>query len=107
MYQLGWEKHLFWSQTPPIYPNILHNIVTLVAKHQILDRKINTTPPKKLMYRKWSVVGSYAEGLEAVAELPLPSRTVASLVGQCKLDPSLKATCFKPLNLRVHTVLST
>ena len=28
-------------------------------------------------------------------------------VGQCKLDPSLKATCFQPLNLRVHTVLST
>ena len=26
---------------------------------------------------------------------------------QCKLDPSLKATCFQPLNLRVHTVLST
>ena len=28
-------------------------------------------------------------------------------VGRCKLDPSLKATCFQPLNLRVHTVLST
>ena len=87
-----------------MYPNILHTIVTLVAKHQILDKNKYY---KKLMYRKWSIVGSYAEGLEAVEELPLPSRTVASLVGQCKLDPSLKATCFKPLNLRVHTVLST
>ena len=28
-------------------------------------------------------------------------------VGRCKLDPSLKATCFQSLNLRVHTVLST
>ena len=27
-------------------------------------------------------------------------------VGRCKLDPSLKATCFQPLNVRVHTVLS-
>ena len=25
----------------------------------------------------------------------------------CKLDPDLKATCFQPLNMRVHTVLST
>ena len=31
----------------------------------------------------------------------------ADTVGRCKLDPSLKATCFQPLNLRVHTVLST
>ena len=29
------------------------------------------------------------------------------LVERCKLDPSLKATCFQPLNLRVHSVLST
>ena len=29
------------------------------------------------------------------------------VVRRCKLDPSLKATCFQPLNLRVHTVLST
>ena len=29
------------------------------------------------------------------------------MVGRCKLDPSLKATCFQTLNLRVHTVLST
>ena len=28
-------------------------------------------------------------------------------VGRCQLDPSLKATCFQPLKLRVHTVLST
>ena len=28
-------------------------------------------------------------------------------VGRCKLDPSLKATWFQPLNLRVHPVLST
>ena len=28
-------------------------------------------------------------------------------VGMCTLDPSLKATCFQPLKLRVHTVLST
>ena len=28
-------------------------------------------------------------------------------VRRCKLDPSLKVTCFQPLNLRVHTVLST
>ena len=25
-------------------------------------------------------------------------------VGRCKLDPSLKVTCFQTLNLRVHTV---
>ena len=30
-----------------------------------------------------------------------------NMVGRCKLDPSLKATCFQPLNLRVHKVLST
>ena len=30
-----------------------------------------------------------------------------SPVGRCKLDPSLKATCFQPLNLRVHILLST
>ena len=28
-------------------------------------------------------------------------------IGRCKLDPSLKATCFQPSNLIVHTVLST
>ena len=28
-------------------------------------------------------------------------------VGRCKFDPSLKATCSQPSNLRVHTVLST
>ena len=28
-------------------------------------------------------------------------------VGRCKLDPSLKATWLQPLNMRVHTVLST
>ena len=28
-------------------------------------------------------------------------------VGRCKLDPSLKATYFQPLNLIVHTVLSS
>ena len=30
-----------------------------------------------------------------------------AVVGRCKLDPSLKAACFQPLYLRVHTVLST
>ena len=30
-----------------------------------------------------------------------------AMVGQCKLDPGLRATCFQPLNLRVRTVLST
>ena len=29
------------------------------------------------------------------------------VVGRCKLDPSLKATWFQPLNLRFHSVLST
>ena len=29
----GWKRHLFWSQSPPIYPNILHSVVTLVVKH--------------------------------------------------------------------------
>ena len=29
------------------------------------------------------------------------------MVGRCKLHPSLKATCFQPLNMRVRTVLST
>ena len=28
-------------------------------------------------------------------------------VRRCKLDPSLKETCFQSLNLRVHTLLST
>ena len=28
-------------------------------------------------------------------------------VGRCKLDPSLKAPCFQPFNLRVRTLLST
>ena len=27
-------------------------------------------------------------------------------VGRCKLDPSLKAPCLQPLNLRLHTSLS-
>ena len=54
----------------------------------------------------------------AACELePLQSVTITSrdpappppdyMVGRCKLDPSLKVTCFQPLNLRVHTVLST
>ena len=34
-------------------------------------------------------------------------QAVAVEVRRCKLDPSLKATCFQTLNLRVHTVLST
>ena len=51
----GWKRHLFWSQTPPIYPNSLNNIVTLVAKHQIKDKnKCEIT--RKLIYRKWSVL---------------------------------------------------
>ena len=29
------------------------------------------------------------------------------VVGRCKLDPGLKATCFQTLNLRVNTLLST
>ena len=32
--------------------------------------------------------------------------TPARVVKRRKLDPSLKATCFQPLNLRVHTLLS-
>ena len=32
---------------------------------------------------------------------------VEIMVGRFKLDPSLKAACFQPLNLRVHAVLST
>ena len=32
----GWDQHLFWSQTPPpICPNILHNVVTLVVKKHL------------------------------------------------------------------------
>ena len=46
---------------------------------------------------------------------PFPSTGILAVVyllehfpvGRCKLDPSLKATCFQPLNLRLHTVLST
>ena len=40
------------------------------------------------------------------ADYPAPG-VDADLVGRCKLDPSLKAICFQPLNLRFHTVLST
>ena len=29
------------------------------------------------------------------------------MVRRCKIGPSLIATCFQPLNLRVHAVLST
>ena len=29
------------------------------------------------------------------------------VVGRCKVDPSLKAPLFQPLNLRVRTLLST
>ena len=49
---LGGNDNLFWSQPPPpIYPNILHNIVTLVEKHRIIDKnKYETT--QKLIYRK-------------------------------------------------------
>ena len=32
---------------------------------------------------------------------------MAAPVGRCKLDSSLKATWFQPLNLRLHSVLST
>ena len=47
---LGGNDNLFWSQPPPpIYPNILHNIVTLVEKHRIIDKnKYETT--QKLIY---------------------------------------------------------
>ena len=34
-------------------------------------------------------------------------KMLCDVVRRCKLDPGLKATCFQPLNLRVHTVLST
>ena len=47
----------------------------------------------------------YAPAAEVV-EVPLDLQLTIS-VGRCKLDPSLKATCFQPLNLRVHLVLST
>ena len=33
-------------QALPIYPNILHNVVTLVVKHHIKYIQINTKPPK-------------------------------------------------------------
>ena len=39
IYHLGWKQHLFWSQTLPIYPNSLHNIVALVLKRQLKDKK--------------------------------------------------------------------
>ena len=49
------------------------------------------------------------DALEPDATETLVESSSSSLVkvGRCKLDPSLKATCFQPLNLRVHTVLST
>ena len=44
-------------------------------------------------------------------ELGVPPSAVGVIalykVGRWKLDPSLKVTCFQPLNLRLHTVLST
>ena len=38
-------------------------------------------------------------------EISSPCAVLNRMVGRCKLDPGLKATCFQPLNLRVHTLL--
>ena len=51
---LGWKQHLFWSQTPPMYPNRLHNVNTMVAKRQITDKN-NYETTQKLMYQNWYV----------------------------------------------------
>ena len=41
---LGGNNIYFGSQTPPIYPNILHSVVTLVVKHRIIHtNKYETT----------------------------------------------------------------
>ena len=45
----GWKQHLFGSQTPPIYPNILHNVVTSVVTTQIIYTNIYETT-KKLIF---------------------------------------------------------
>ena len=52
------------------------------------------------------VVGDGAKiGASSVVIKGIPA--MATAVGRCKLDPSLKDTCFQPLNLRVCTLLST
>ena len=56
IYYLGWKQHLIWSQTPPICPNILHNVVTFVARHQIIDENKYETTEKVEYYRNWSIL---------------------------------------------------
>ena len=60
----------------------------------------------KWVFDKMRIARHYARGwlaIDVVSSVPMD----LIMVGRCKLDPSLKATCFQPLNLRVHTVLST
>ena len=59
-------------------------------------------------FRLW--LTSYPSNLFPISilETSVKMTTEAPKAGRCKLvDPSLKATCFEPLNLRVHTLLST
>ena len=58
--------------------------------------------------KRGDLAARLAAALRPVAAAHLAHVSSALLtVWRCKLDPSLKATRFQPLNLRVHTVLST
>ena len=61
----------------------------------LLDLKPDFAEPG----RRYIVDGTRFEIAESVVE--------GFVVRRCELDPSLKATCFQPLSLIVHTVLST
>ena len=41
IYHLGWKQHLFWSQTPPIYPNILQYVLLLDKEKIVCVAVIN------------------------------------------------------------------
>ena len=43
---LGGNNIYFGRKTPPIYPNILHNVVTLVVKHQMIYTNKTRNHPK-------------------------------------------------------------
>ena len=47
---MGGNNIYFWSQIPPIYPNILHDVVALVVKQQNNTYKNKYETAQKLIY---------------------------------------------------------
>ena len=67
---------------------------------------VQTMPDVTVLVLEGPDVRQRLEG-ECAALVEAKGDDIRFVVGRCNLEPSLKATCFQPLNLRVHTVLAT